>query len=83
MPEEIRLMSFGSCLLCVCVFVCFTLELMTLFVNLVFRISASWFNSQIQEKANLEDNMDNGKKLTSSEQFYGMFRYEESLPVNI
>lgn len=30
-----------------------TLELMTLFVNLVFRILASWFISQIHEKANL------------------------------
>ena len=39
----------------VCVCVCFTFELMTLFVNLVFRISALWFNSQIQEKANLEE----------------------------
>lgn len=30
-----------------------TLELMTLFVNRVFRISALWFVSQMHEKANL------------------------------
>lgn len=31
----------------------FTLELMTLFVNRVFKISALWFISQIHENANL------------------------------
>lgn len=35
------------------VFWYYTLELMTLFVNRVFRISALWFISQIHEKASL------------------------------
>lgn len=57
MPEEgLLLLLFTLFWLLFSVFVCFTLELMALFVNLVFRISALWFNSQIQEKANLEEN---------------------------
>lgn len=31
----------------------YTFELMTLFVNLVFRMSAVWLISQMQEKASL------------------------------
>lgn len=57
MPEEgWLLLLFTLFWLLFSVFVCFTFELMALFVNLVFRISALWFNSQIQEKANLEEN---------------------------